>query len=265
MPTRSESKKAALLSIINDDEDFNSSPSGTSESLLDMVNAKLTIISEKFDAAVREIIDRLDRRDEKFDKLENDLAALKRENESLKERLDDIEASDRMDTIILSGEVLPLESAGELPVEIARDLLRYQLKYEISPDKITDAYRVGKRSQAQISERRRIAVRLSRRDVGVDIVKACKTIKPDKFYINESLIPVRADILYVLRQGKRLHPEKIAGVGTMNGRVYAWIKAPDPGAKNQKMFFNNRKKLDEFCEKTLCVKSCELMKKSSRQ
>jgi hypothetical protein len=73
-------------------------------------------------------------------------------------------------------------------------------------------------------------------------------------YVNESLTKTRSTVMYALRRAKRQLPEKISGIGSMDGRVCVWVKPPNPsavGARNTRMFVNTRKKLEEFCDEIL--------------
>ena len=51
----------------------------------------------------------------------------------------------------------------------------------------------------QGEDKRNIMFKPCNRDVKQNILKSCKVVKPKKFYINESLTPLRNTVLYVMR------------------------------------------------------------------
>ena len=53
-----------------------------------------------------------------------------------------------------------------------------------------------------------------------DLLQACISGTPRDLYINESLTPGRAKVLFTLRLAKRRFPDKIAACGSHDGRVY---------------------------------------------
>ena len=66
-----------------------------------------------------------------------------------------------------------------------------------------------------------------------NIWKSCKVVKPKKFYINESLTPLRNTILYVKRQAKHKHPSVISICNSSDGSVVAWLHAASPSVKTK--------------------------------
>lgn len=83
--------------------------------------------------------------------------------------------------------------------------------------------------------------------------------RPVDLFINDNLTKNRSKFLYVLRQAKRRRPDIIAGCGSHDGRVFAWIKSPDPATKNQKIIINSWLKLSTFCEKSLQIDANSLI------
>ena len=76
-----------------------------------------------------------------------------------------------------------------------------------------------KKIPTDTSDRRNILMKLSNLDTKNDLILSCKRAKPNGLYVNEDLTPVRAKILYTIRQAKKKLPHKIAGHGSINGRV----------------------------------------------
>ena len=55
-------------------------------------------------------------------------------------------------------------------------------------------------------------------------------------------------MLATLRKVKRECPEKVSGVGTREGKVYAWLKPPNPSAPSSKIFFKTMTDIGKLCE-----------------
>ena len=111
------------------------------------------------------------------------------------------------------------------------------------------AHRLGRKPASQSEDRRGIIVKLCRREVKYDLMKACKSV-------NESLTPTRNAILYGLRQAKKKFPDRISGYGSIGGKVLVWIKPANsnaPNMRNSKMFVNNKIRFDALCSDILNV------------
>ena len=213
---------------------------------------------------LEEIIRKIDVRDEKIQNLEQDILTLNRDNRKLRERVEDIEAYGRANTFILSGTGLPESSVGENCSSVVCELVKQKLRKELSPNDISVAYRLGKKI-SQGPDKRRLLVKMSRKDTRDELVMACRTMKPVGVYLNEDLTPERANLLYIMRQAKRKCPQKVAACGSQNGQVYVWMKAPNPSAKNQKIIIGDREKLVEICEQSLGLKMSDLVSHPSEQ
>ena len=158
-----------------------------------------------------------------------EIKAIKDENQilrtslkKLEEKIDDSEALEKRDCIVISGNI-PTAEIGENCVQKVHDLIKNKLRINIQPSDVSTAYRLGKKPVSQQPDKRKIMVKLCRRDLKKDILNACKEIKPG-FFINESLTPTRNTILYILRQIKREPNSLLKGATTIDGRVFAWIK-----------------------------------------
>ena len=62
------------------------------------------------------------------------------------------------------------------------------LKINVSSTDISTAHRVDKKTSNQQVDKRNIIMKLCRRGLKGDVLRACRQLKPD-FYINESLTP----------------------------------------------------------------------------
>ena len=188
-------------------------------------------------------------------KKNGEITALKSEITTLRDRVsvlekkaDDIDAHERKDTLVFSGDEIPQVTVDENCSEVIRGIVKNQLRLEISSNDISSAFRLGKAPITQKSDRRNIIVKLCRKDLKRDILSACRRMKP-KFYANESLTPLRNTILYVLRKMRRLHNNRIRGCSSFDGKVCAWVRQPGASAdtRDVPVFINNRDKLASFC------------------
>ena len=211
------------------------------------------MLSEKLDSIVSE----LRQRDEKIERLV-------RENEELRDRLvkierqqDDREAQYRCNNVVFSGGSLSSVTA-DIPTQGIIELLRDKVQYDLSPDNILSAYRLGARSSTQSEDSRRIMVRL-RDGVKGDILAACKRVKPNGLYANDDLTPSRAKVLFLLRQAKKKSNGRILACGSIGGRVYAYVAPPNPSSRNQKVFLNDIQKFESFCVRELGISMRDLV------
>ena len=79
-------------------------------------------------------------------------------------------------------------------------------------------------------------------------------MKPSKFFVNEFLTPARQTISYVLRKAKKEFPHVISGSTSFDGKVFVWVKPPNPDApraRDLRVEVSSHSKLMDFCTKTL--------------
>ena len=79
------------------------------------------------------------------------------------------------------------------------------------------------------------------------ILNNCKTMKPSNLYINENLIPGRARILTVLRRMRRERPSRLSAVGSRDGRVFAWVKPPNPASSAFRRIVSTMNEVEQLC------------------
>ena len=208
--------------------------------------ALLHLIENKFETKINELISILDAKDEKIEHLERENATLKRDLNGVLERVDNLEVDGRQCDIILSGDSVPVGAVGENTSGVASTVLKTMLKYNLRPDSICSAYRLGKPPSIERPDRRNILLRLSSEKEKDDIIGSGRSVKPTGLYINENLTPLRAGILYSLRKLKKKHPERIEHCGSIRGRCYVWLKFNGDRARNRKVFINSNAALQNF-------------------
>jgi len=147
--------------------------------------------------------------------------------EKLEGLIDDNDAYERRDTLVMSGDI-PSSTAGENCKEIIIDQLKQKLNINVAATDISVAHRLGSKPNTQQQDKRSLIFKLCRRDIKSDILDSCRRVRPNRFYINESLTPLRSSIMFVLRKAKQRFPNKIGGCRTHNGSVQVYI--PEPGS-----------------------------------
>ena len=209
----------------------------------------------KMDAWKTEILVELRSKEEKISSLSKEVDALRATVSKLEEQIDNNEAYERRDCLVFSGNSIPTYSTGENTINLACNLLQAKLNLEVSPSNISTGHRLGNRPASQGEDRRPIILKFCRRDIKTDILNSCKEMKPQNFFANESLTPIRSKILYVLRQAKK-HHNKIASCKSIDGKVVVWVKPPRPnapGARHTRVFLNTKASLERFLRDMLEV------------
>ena len=215
------------------------------EAIVSRLTSKIDEVYRKFEAIISE-------KDRKIEHLETELVTMKRNLTKLEEKIDDSEAYERRDMIVLSGE-LPLFKTGENCTNIVQQLVKDKLNLVIDSKDISVAHRLGKKPDSQRPDRRSIIAKLCRRDLKHELLSTTKSRRPANFYINESLTPKRDTILYALRRAKKNFPSVISGCNSVEGKVFVYVKPPnaDPSARNSRMSINTYEGLSDFCSKVL--------------
>ena len=230
--------------VKNSDRETRSKSKG--DSLSEDNKVLFDLLTEKFE----EMMSLLAERDEKINKLEVKVASMESIISDLRVRVDDVEAENRSSSIIVSGERLPLYSPNENSIQVACEVLKSDLKYEISRSSIIAGFRLGKKVGSQADGRKSILLRLCNRETKHDILTACRTVKPRDLFVNESLIPRRAHILYLLRKAKKQH-SVISGCGSSDGRVFVYLKSTTSNIKGNRMIINSIEELDQWVQRFL--------------
>lgn len=239
MPPKIKTRSGGLgVTELTEDDD----PSGLS--------AESKLIYSLLSSKLEKIMDRLEMKDEKIEKLEIENATLRKNLSKLEDRVDNIESRERCCDVILSGNSVPNEKLGENLKQICIDLLRTNLKHVASTDAIVSAYRLGTSSPMRNHGSRNILVKFGERGLKVDLISACRRVQPDGLYIRENLTPAKSSILYSLRQVKR-KSDRIEYCGSQDGRVFVWLKPTDGQGRNNKVYINNTDTFGRFCSDEL--------------
>ena len=212
------------------------------------------VFEKKVESLLLEFNRKLSSKDSNISNLELEVATLKKKVTSLENKLEDTEAYERRDTVVVSGSDLPAATEGEDAAAVVRSLVKSKVNLVIKPSDISVAHRIGKKPANQAPDKRSLIVKFCRRDLKNDILQACRTSKPQNLFVNESLTPTRSTALYGLRQAKKKFPQVISGCNSMDGNAIVWIKPPKPNApdaRNSKMVVNTRDKFCELCTNTL--------------
>ena len=189
----------------------------------------------------------LKRKDAEISELKESVSHLKEELSKAKLLIDDADAYERKDTVILSGEHIPLAETGENCIEIVKNIVKDHFKINLSTETISTAHRLGRKPPNQTPDRRNIVVKLVRRDLKQDLIHASrKQMRPAKLFVFESLTPSRNTLLYALRQMKK--SKLIKGCTSYDGRIYAYTAAPNLD-KDIRHHISSYDSLKSFCVK----------------
>ena len=190
------------------------SKTASSTSLSNDAEKVISALSVKFEEEMKllkeEMLGLIREKDGIINSLKLEVNTLKVKVSKMEEKIDDTEAYERRDTLVISGAGVPQATNGENSTEIVKTLIHNKLHLNIQPGEISTAHRIGKPPINQVADRRNIIVKLCRRDLKGDILNACRQLKPD-IYINESLTPIRNTIYYVIRKMRKLSPNIITG------------------------------------------------------
>ena len=157
-------------------------------------------------------------RDTRIAAIEAENKTLETKIEKLETKIDDTEAYERRDTVVISGNAVPPVEKMENCAKLARQLIKEKVGFVVSENDISVAHRLGDRSRKQGTDRRDIILKFCRRDTKIGVISASRTAKPSDFFINESLTPMRQTIAYVLRKAKREFPNIVSGSATLHGK-----------------------------------------------
>ena len=172
----------------------------------------------------------------------------------LEAQLDEQDQYVRRESLVFSGDSIPVCKPAENCIEIVSKLVAEKLgpDLKISPNDVSVAHRLGKKPATAV-DRRNIIVRFCRRNLKYDIINNARKAKPSGLFINESLTPVRQRITSAIRAAKRKFPDVISGYNTVDGNIFLYIKPPNPqapGARNTRMAVKTMQTLDDFCRRT---------------
>ena len=255
MTTRSVTSRGGAASLSRNAN--NNKNSGNLKLSLDKLSdesrALYTLITSKFESALADLQAKLAVKEAKVDQLDKLVSDLRIYNTELSDRVDELETRERGSSLIISGKNVPLAVDRENVSGVAAETIRNMLRCEVKQSDLIEAYRVGKKPATQKPDRRSLIIKFQRRDLRDDVLRSARTVKPTGIYVNDNLTPLRSDILFKLRQVRKLHPNKIDGCGSSAGRVFVWLKFD--GSPNKKFFVNTTAKLDDLLEKDVGISS----------
>ena len=208
----------------------------------------VSILTEEINKLRSEFSTSLAERDAIIEGLRSDVTQLREKVDKLEHLVDDADAYERRDTVILSGPAIPPVGPGEQTAVVVKDLVKDKLNLEIGLNDISVAHRLGKKPINQIPDRRSIVVKLCRRDLKRTLISGSFNQRNPSIYVNESLTAPRRTIMFTLRQIRKAHPNLLAGCSSYEGRVFA--KTKDPNASNRKLLrhpVNTHDQLKNFC------------------
>ena len=101
------------------------------------------IIERKFDTIETKLTEDLKNRDCEVNDLRSEVNQLRIKLGRMKEKIDDADAYERRDTIIISGNDVPSATHGEIVSDIVCGVVRDRLKLEMDVTDISAAHRLG--------------------------------------------------------------------------------------------------------------------------
>ena len=149
----------------------------------------VTILERKIENILKFFSEEIRKRDDGIDKLEKDVLGLRRNVARLEEKVNDAEAYERRDAVVISGDALPEVTVGENVNHLACSIVREKLKLSLDPSEVSAAHRLGAKPKNQLTDKRNIIVKLCRRETKRELISACKNLKPSGLFINENLTP----------------------------------------------------------------------------
>ena len=142
-----------------------------------------------------EFVALLKENDKEIGELKSSVELLRTRVDQLEEKTDEVDAGDRRDMLLFSGEAIPPSMIGQNCTNILSILIKNKVKINIATSDISASYRQGRKPIVQGPDNRKIVMKLCRRDQKWGILRACREVRPN-FYANENLTPTRNRILY---------------------------------------------------------------------
>ena len=186
--------------------------------------------------------------------MEIEVSALRKQIVKLEERIEDGEAYERRDALIISGSKLPPARENEDCVQVVRNLTRQHLNLSIPENEISIAHTLRSSNTPSSSNNRSIIVKFCRRNMKSDVMNAARRLKVQNLFINECLTPTQRKIGFVLRKAKREFPSIVSGSTTFEGKHHVWTKPLNPnaaGARDSKHIISSIDRLESFCSRVL--------------
>ena len=249
-PTRGRNSKKDITGFL---ENVPASLSADSKLLI-------ALLREEFSKLNGEIVDSrnhftqiLSEKQEEVESLKCEVDTLKSKILKLEQAVDDADAYERRDTVIVSGPGIPVFERGENSSELVREAIQSNLQLNVSPTDISTAHRIGGKPANQSPDKRSFIVKFCRRDLKRDVIFASKNQRRvqqnQKIFVNDNLTPLRRSIFKTLRHIRREHPTIIKGVGVYEGKIFAYTNSEgtNPDRKDKRHLINSKECLSNFC------------------
>lgn len=196
------------------------SSANLSGEMLSLANIICKAIQTQFDSYLSKFDSLCTAKDKQIEKLESKVSFLENKITQMESNIDDIDQYERRDTVIISGPVLPEESAMENSSDLIVNTIKHHLHVNMSHSDINIAHRLGPKTQ---DKKRPIIVKLQNRAKKTELVQACITLKP-QLHINESLTPKRRSIYSVIRKIRAQHKHLFQQCYTSDGKIVVKLK-----------------------------------------
>ena len=179
-----------------------------------------SILNEKFQAIIAKLEENLTAKDKNLKEISDEILVLRKRVVELEDKIEDNESYERRDTVIVSGDGIPAVTDNEDSSKSVTQLIKDKINLIVNPVDIFVAHRLGRKPD-QDPDKRKIVVKLCRRETKQDLLKTCRAVKPRNIYVSESLTQTRSTVLYGLRLARKKYPNIIAGCSSQDGKVYA--------------------------------------------
>ena len=155
----------------------------------------ITYMQHEFGKMKEEFLAMLSLKQQELDTVKAEVKTLNEKVSKLEGMLDDADAYERRDSLVLSGPAIPAFQTGENCISLVQQVIARECRVNIQPNDISTAHRLGNRNPSQQPDRRNIIVKFCRRDTKHDVFTSGKRQpRPAQLYVNESLTPLRAKI-----------------------------------------------------------------------
>ena len=212
------------------------------------------VIMNEFSKLKKEFVYALSSKVDEIKNLKLQVNELSDKVAKLENVIDNENAYERRDCLVLSGDAVSDNTGGESAITTAKDVIKNKLKINLDMTRVSTAHRMGRKTPGQGPDKRPIILKFCQRDTKTDILVAARKARAPGFFVSESLSPNRRKVFYNLRKLRREFPTIIRGCTTFDGNIYAYTKpalnAP-PDARNSRALLNTQESLDQFCRNFL--------------
>ena len=184
---------------------------------------KIDEIKESVDAKLDKVLQNLNKtlqdKEERIQKLETEVASCKRTLSEQEVKLTNVEQAEVADQLIITQRGLTQSASSATDKERILSSFRSELRLNVSPNDITWTKRMGKINTSG-TDNRPILFKVPDKEKRVEILNACKTVKPN-FYVNEDLCYSRRLLMKTLRDIRKVDKDKLQVLFVKNGVIHA--------------------------------------------